>query len=298
MNIFGLSFNKFIEWRCFTMGNSPDYLMTAWDWAVNGAGGVPGIPGMVLEQVVNNAVGPAIGAFIVYTILSGGKDKALNISRTLYTPSGVPHPTDGKEYFDQRIKTLDNDFHFQEAFRGHNGKKLARILERATKMTDGENPIAFEHIKKILSEKDFQKLHPVIVSKWRGYHSALLNNDDVLSHSLGERGYPEERVSLVVPAFEKSPTGGSRKVLEIPAQYMQPNGMPDMDHVRVFIGRNNAGSAVFEHDPNHEASERLRTLEKIRDKISDNRAEWFTNYGIDIETGNILTMPKLEMRLA
>lgn len=272
------------------MSNSPDFLAQAWDWAVNGAGGVPGLPGMVLEYTVNNAVGPAVVAYVAYRVLSGGKDKALNISRTRYIPSGVSHPNGG-EYIDQHIKTIDNDFNFTEAFRGTSGKRLAKIVEKATNLTNEENRIAFALLEKVLSEKQLKEDAPIIISKWRGYFSALLNNDDALSNALGARDYPEDKVSLVVPVFEKSPTGGSRKILEIPSEYLMPEGLPTIDKLRVFTGRDDTGKAIYRHAPDHEASERLRTIQKVRWEISQNRAEWFSNYGIDIETGNILTRP-------
>jgi hypothetical protein len=265
-------------------------LKMAWDVVANVGDAVFG---NILVPAVGSAIGGAVVTSMAWRKLLGGHDRAINISATYYVPSGIPNPVTGEEFIDQEITTIDNDFNFVEAFRGPGGKSLARLVEKATNMTNAHTVLGFSFLEDLIPEEELEEITEVISAKWKGYFSSLLGDKEVYSLTGGTRERIEEKTILVVPVFEGDKSSGSRKILLIPPKYLQEGGLPKLANLRVNIGKDESGATIYRHVDNHPANQRLITLQNVRAEIgaADQRAKWLTNFAPSIKTGRVISVP-------
>lgn len=241
--------------------------------------------GNVLVPAAATSLTTLLVTSLAYQRVRRGLNRAINISETFYMPSGIINPATGEEFIDQEVNTYDNDFNFREAFRGDEGAELVKIVEKALAKTNEHTVLAFSFLEDLIDKEDYKDVHEQICTKWKGYFSSLLGDKQPYSFYVGERERPEEKTILALPVFEKTDHGGSRKVLLLPPSYLQKDGLPKAENLRVKVGRDEFGVPIYEHRPEHEANARLRTLQRIRYEIGADRAEWLYNYAPDIKTG-------------
>lgn len=272
------------------MSNSADTLAQVWHWAAHGGEKAIEFTEFVIKyslmHVVTGAIAGAVGAYISARNIHKGvfKEHTLNVSETLYTPSGKP-AENGEEYIDQELITKGDGFMFAQAFKGKTGKELAKRVGKISKLPDLTNLMIFDNLDKIVKTEDLAKFKMMVSKQWRGHWSSVFNKTAPIVQELGERERPVKEVMLVLPVIEESSEGKSCKILFVPQQYLLPGGLPKAKNLRVQMGRDDDGSEVFEHAPDHELSNRLRTMEKIRDIVNQDRDYWLSTFGVEIYTG-------------
>lgn len=144
-------------------------------------------------------------------------------------------------------------------------------------MTNSHTVIGFSFLEDVISPEEYATVYKMITDKWKGYFGDLLS--DHKTYFPNEREVLETITVLALPVFERSPTGGSRKIILLEPKHLQPGGLPKMANLQVNVGKDEHGQIIYKHDPKHWASERLRTLQKIRFEIGADRAQWITDFG-------------------
>ncbi len=263
------------------MSNAPETLQDAWNWA--GAVGHEAyeFAKFVAKYQLMHFLGSIAGAGLASAATAWAvhqgffKESTINIGETIYTRSGVPNPQTGREFIDQQMITLSDQFTYKGAFHGSVGRVLAKKMAKASDLTTVDERVVIPHLADVIRGPDSKKFIEMVTEHWRSHHSGRLNPGmGPQGQSKNDRDHLPFCLWYIAPVVEPSHGRKSEKVLYVPPSFLLNDGLPHPDDLRVEAGYHEDGRIRFEHDPHHEANNRLITNMKIVDSIRNDPETW------------------------
>ena len=281
------------------MSNSAESLQEAFSWASVAGHEAWEFTKFVTKYSLMHGLGYVVGAGVTGAVAAWSihtgvfHEKTINIGQTIYTKTGEINPATGREWVTQQLITLNDKFTFQGAFHGPVGRSLGNKLAKAAKITTAEERLVLDNLKKVVGEKEFEKIDGMIASHWKGHFSTRLN-DGMPPQMLGDHDSLPYKLWFAVPVVEKTHHGESPKILYVPPSFLKEGCLPHPDDLMVETGIDDEGKPIFEYKPDHPDAGRLTTNLTIAARINEDPAYWRSKWLIkdfDVPKARVIETP-------
>ncbi len=204
------------------------------------------------------------------------------LSETLYQPTGKINPATGREFFDQKIRTINHAIDIGLIFHPSMRDQVMGYLRKAAQKCEDEDIIVFQKLYKSRSftKKGMQNTREKIARRWKNYFGELLNTSHIEVRSRAPREKFIGQNVFLVMVNEKLSRTKQIRIFIVPGNWLSDNPMPPFEDVRF---ENADGS--FSHDEHHGESIRWKSNMKIVEALkNDNRL--FEDCRVEFYTGD------------